>query len=317
MIQIHRPSRDPYLNIATEEYVMKHMDEDVLMLWQSDASVILGKHQNAMAEVNLDYVNTHNIPVIRRISGGGTVYHGPGNINYSLIKNEKNSNRLIDFKRFSQPIIEFLSSLEITASFEGKNNLRIGDKKFSGNSAHVFKNRVMHHGTLLYNCDLEALDQAIKPPTALITDKAVQSVRASVCNITDYLDEDLGIDAFMEQLGLFLRDYFKIETIASLSKLAMEEISRNVAEKYGKWEWNYGYSPAYTYLKKEKTYSIELKVKQGIIDGAVLKGFKDNNAKIEEILLGIPHHKDFILSKFGQLKTDPESQTIILKLLGF
>lgn len=299
MIFISRPETNPYFNIAVEEYVLKNFSEDVLMLWQSEASVIVGKHQNALAEINLDFVRKYDIPVIRRISGGGTVFHGPGNLNYTLITTNQNRERLIDFQKFTKPVIDFLSSLGINAEFEGKNNLRIGEKKFSGNSAHVFKNRVLHHGTLLFDTDLDILAESIKAKGGKITDKAVQSVRAGVGNIKEHLPPDYSFSRFSEEYRSFLFVYFSIREIVELTTDQRVQIQEMVSEKYSQWDWNFGYSPAYTFRNIVDGLSLEVKVKNGVIQGV---DFKDKSGQTESVLqelVGVKHNPDDIKSCLG------------------
>lgn len=299
MIFISRPETNPYFNIAVEEYVLKNFSEDVLMLWQSEASVIAGKHQNALAEINLDFVRKYDIPVIRRISGGGTVFHGPGNLNYTLITTNQNRERLIDFQKFTKPVIDFLSSLGINAEFEGKNNLRIGEKKFSGNSAHVFKNRVLHHGTLLFDTDLDILAESIKAKGGKITDKAVQSVRAGVGNIKEHLPPDYSFSRFSEEYRSFLFVYFSIREIVELTTDQRVQIQEMVSEKYSQWDWNFGYSPAYTFRNIVDGLSLEVKVKNGVIQGV---DFKDKSGQTESVLqelVGVKHNPDDIKSCLG------------------
>ncbi|HEY9115846.1 MAG TPA: lipoate--protein ligase family protein, partial [Bacteroidales bacterium] len=200
MIFIYQPETDPFFNIAAEDFLLKNSPDDFIMLWQNKPSVIIGKHQNTFAEVNLDFVNKNNIPVIRRMSGGGTVYHDLGNINFTMITSENNPEKLIDFRKFTEPLILFLKSLGIEAAFESKNNLKVNGKKISGNSAHVKKDKIMHHGTLLFNTNLRNLENSIKPPKTNITDKAVKSVRATVTNISKELDDKMPIEKFRFEL---------------------------------------------------------------------------------------------------------------------
>ncbi len=154
------------------------------MLWQNLPSIILGKHQNTLAEINYSFVKENNIPVVRRISGGGTVFHDLGNLNFTFISSGEKE-KLVNFRKFTQPIIEVLNHMGIPACFEGKNDLRVNGLKISGNAEHVYRNKVLHHGTLLFSADLNYLNQAIKSVPERFKDKAVQSVRSKVANITD------------------------------------------------------------------------------------------------------------------------------------
>ena len=191
MLIINRPQTDPYFNIAAEEYLLKQMDEDCFMVWQNEPSIIVGKHQNTLAEINYSFAKENNIPVVRRITGGGTVFHDLGNLNFTFISSGEKG-KLVNFKKFTQPIIEVLNQMGIPARFEGKNDLRVNGLKISGNAEHVYKNKVLHHGTLLFSTDLNFLKKAIKSVPERFQDKAVQSVRSKVANITDFIEYIIG-----------------------------------------------------------------------------------------------------------------------------
>lgn len=147
---INQPNSDPYFNLAAEEYFLKNFQEDFFMLWRSWPSVVVGKHQNALAEINHEFVRLHQIPVARRLSGGGTVFHDPGNVNFTFIRNVANISE-VNFKIFTIPVIEALKKLGVEAYTTGRNDLLIDGKKISGNAEHVHRNRVLHHGTLLFD----------------------------------------------------------------------------------------------------------------------------------------------------------------------
>ncbi len=152
MLCIYLKNTNPYFCLAAEEYFLKNFDDDIFMLWQSDDTIVVGKHQNALGEINYRFVRKNNITVARRISGGGTVFHDSGNVNFSFIKNVKSSAE-ISFKQFTEPVVNTLAKLDIIATTSGRNDLLIEGKKISGNAEHIFKKRVLHHGTLLYNSD--------------------------------------------------------------------------------------------------------------------------------------------------------------------
>ena len=314
MIFINRTRTNPLFNIAAEEYVLRHFDEDVLMLWQSTPAVIVGKHQNMVAEVNLNYTRQNRIPVIRRVSGGGTVYHDLGNLNYTLIKTEPNRERLIDFKRFSTPVMEFLRTLKVQPDFEGKNNLVIKEKKFSGNSAHVLKNRVMHHGTLLFNTNLENLEKVIRPPKANIADKAIKSVRATVTNISAELSSSITFGDFRQGLTTFLLDYYQINNIHNFSKQDIAKINKLVEEKYNTPQWNYGYSPYYEFENSVAEFRLFMKVKKGLIEAIELNGCKHS---ISNSFKGKMHRYEEILGAIELLEIAMDTKKTLLRLFGF
>jgi len=313
VIYIGKNSYDPYFNIAAEEYILKHFTEDVLMLWQSEPSVVVGKHQNTLAEINHQFIEENKIPVIRRISGGGTVYHDRGNLNYTLITTNEQKDKLIDFKKFTNPVIAFLKTHDITAMFEGKNNLKIDGKKISGNSAHVFKNRVMHHGTILFDSDLQRLDEAIISSSHQMHDKAVKSVRATVTNLKHHFNNDISFIQFKTMFRDFLFASLDIKESRNLSKHDMSEIGKLVKNKYQKWDWNYGYSPAYVFRNELNGNKIRLTVKNGIIEKVEMEPANE----LAEKLLGVKHHKDELTLKFADLFQDKSTTDTYLKLLGY
>lgn len=268
MLIINRPQTNPWFNIAAEEYLLKNMKEDCFMLWQNEPSVIVGKHQNTMAEINHRYVKENNIPVIRRISGGGTVFHDLGNLNFSFIQGGERE-KLVDFKKFVNPIINVLQSIGIPARFEGKNDIRVNGLKISGNAEHVFKSRVLHHGTLLFSSDLGNLNYAIKANEDNYKDKAVKSVRSSVANILDFLEPKVSIDEFKKRIIDYIFKHYEGVEFYNLTDNDIRKIEDLSKEKYKSWEWNYGYSPRFELKKKIRfngqDFVINMEIKNGII----------------------------------------------------
>lgn len=244
MLIIQRESTDPYFNIATEEFLIKTLEEPCFMLWQNTPSVIMGKHQNPLKEVNLDYLNQHQIPVIRRISGGGTVYHDLGNLNYSFIDMGK-AESLVNFAKYSRPVLDLLQSLNVNAQLVGKSDLKIDGRKFSGNASHVYRNKVLHHGTLLFNSDLEVLNESIKINKNNITDKAVNSNRSVVGNISEHLHSPMNVEEFKSKLKQHIQNIFPESKLITLNNDQVSEIQELAIEKYKTWEWNFGYGPKY------------------------------------------------------------------------
>ena len=304
MLCINLKNNNPFYCLATEEYLLKNFDDDIFMLWKSDKTVVVGKHQNALGEVNYRYVRENDITVARRISGGGTVYHDAGNVNFAFIKNVK-SPAEISFKQFTEPVVEALAQLGIEATTSGRNDLLIEGLKISGNAEHVFKNRVLHHGTLLFNSDLENLGNSIKVIPGKYTSKAVQSNRSKVANIAPFLKKDLDIEEFIDFLiGVQL----KKEGAESYTISADEEkaINKLADEKFTTWEWRWGYSPKYTFTNKVeidgRTLEIFLKIKKGRIVNANLHGnyFVEPYAtELSALLLGKSHFYEDIRHLLG------------------
>ncbi|MCD6178546.1 MAG: lipoate--protein ligase family protein, partial [Bacteroidales bacterium] len=207
MIILNRPQTDPFFNLAAEEFLIKNTTEPLFMLWQNTPSVVVGKHQNALKEINLKFLQEKNIPVIRRISGGGTVFHDLGNLNYSFI-NFGHRESLVNFKKYSQPIVDVLQKMGVDAQLIGKSDLKIKGLKFSGNASHVYKNKVLHHGTLLFSSELNILNNSIKVSEINFSDKAVQSNRSTVTNIQSHLKETLSLEEFKQKIIDFVMTSF-------------------------------------------------------------------------------------------------------------
>jgi len=299
MLCIHIKNSNPYFCLAAEEYLLKKFSAEIFLIWQSHDTIVIGKHQCAMGEINYPFVRKNNITVARRISGGGTVFHDSGNVNFSFIKNV-NSPSEISFKKFTEPIVESLAKLNVTAVNSGRNDLLVEGKKISGNAEHIFKNRVLHHGTLLFHSDLKNLGQAIKVIPGKYETKAVQSKRSTVANISEFLDPKMTLDEFVT--FLFEVQLKKPENnIYELNDNDIQNINSLVEEKFKTYEWNFGYSPKYTFRNEKeiegKKLKVELKVEKGIISEAAISGnyFSDSEVNtIDKKMNGRKHNFDDI-----------------------
>jgi len=304
MLIIQRTSTDPFVNLATEEYLVKNIEEPCFMLWRNTPAVIIGKHQNPLKEVNLTYIQEHQIPVIRRISGGGTVYHDLGNINYSFIDFGKTES-LVNFAKYSSPILQLLQKMNIDAQLVGKSDLRINGLKFSGNASHVHRNRVLHHGTLLFDSNLNILSDSIKITHDRIVDKSVLSNRSQVCNIKDHLQKPLTTMEFMNLLIAHIQDVFPDAQKTKLTEAQDDEIQKLVEEKYHKWEWNYAYSPKYQitsdFYFDHQPISCVCHIEKGLIKNMQLShSLPPQHQNALEALIGHQHEKKIISSFLKQ-----------------
>ena len=305
MILINRNETDPYFNIAAEEYVLKEMNEEVFMLWVNDPSVIIGKHQVAAAEANIIFTHKHKIPIIRRISGGGTVYHDEGNLNYSLISHGERG-KLVDYEKYSGTVIRALARQAIEGRLAGKSNLVIGDKKFSGNAEHVYRDRVLHHGTLLYNTDLKLLRKCIRPEHRDYVDMSIRSNDSSITNLADHLPQGFTIDDFRKMLIDQIMEDFPDITQYSFTERDIELINELADTKYSKEEWNFSYSPKYELHKTislgDKEIRMEMRTAKGFIQEIK---FYDGNDKIlhklAQELVHTLHHPEKISIKIEQM----------------
>ena len=299
MLLIYNDKTNPYFNLAMEEYLLKNFNEDLFILWRNESSVIVGKNQNTLSEINLEYIKENNIPVVRRQSGGGAVFHDLGNINFTFIANDNNS--FSDFKRFTQPIIDLLKTLDINAEFSGRNDLLIDGKKFSGNAQYNYKNKVMHHGTLLFSSQIGDLSNALKVKPIKFEGKGIKSVKSRVTNISEHLKDDIDILEFKDLVMNHLAKSNADNKPYTLTQDDITGINTLVDEKYNSWDWNFGNSPKYS-LTNELKYpggnvEFNLNVEKGIIKE--IKFFGDFFGKcdvsfIEELLIDTKHEENSI-----------------------
>jgi lipoate-protein ligase A len=269
MICLISPSDDPFLNLALEEHLLREGSGEVFLLWQSRPAVVVGKHQNALGEINHGFVRENRITVARRLSGGGTVFHGPGNLNFTFIRNGA-PGKLVDFRRFIAPITGYLASLGVEAVQGPKHEILVSGKKISGNAEHVYRNRVLHHGTLLFQADLTLLQESIRVKTGRYIDKAVQSNRSEVMNLSGCLSAPLSLDAFRDGL---LQYVCRTEggTVEGFDGVDMEKVRQLADNKYNTWDWIYGWSPDYTFVFEENAvFTGTLSVHRGRITHADL-----------------------------------------------
>ena len=242
-------TKDPRVNLATEEYLFLNSDDDVFMLWQNEPTVVIGKNQNAFAELNMEYIKENNIHIVRRITGGGAVYHDLGNVNYTFISS-KNSHKGIDFEYFTKPILEALSELGLSASLSGRNDILIDGRKISGNAQFTNQNTVLHHGTLLFDSDLSVLSQALKVDEEKIKSKAIKSVRSRVTNIKNYLG-DYSVSDFINLIKNFIIKKFSPDIIPPPEN----EKIKPLLDKYSSNDWifpNRSYVSTYQISKKKR-----------------------------------------------------------------
>jgi len=323
MLLIHDTNTDPHWNLAAEEYLLENFRESVFRLWRNADSIIVGRNQNAYAEIDTEWVTANEIPVVRRLSGGGAVFHDLGNVNFSFFESDisrQESNEM--FHRFTKPIVDALQSLEVKAYLEGRNDLMIDGRKFSGNAMCFSKNRVLQHGTLLFSSSMNSLAQALKERPEKFDGKAVKSHRSRVTNISEHLAEKMDVSAFMEYLANYVgrrcTPYrWSEEDIRSIDALAKSRYRRD--------EWNFGASPKYALNKVVKfpggLVEVSFDVSSGKISALEIRGDFFFNKPVEEfcnLMYGVEHTPEKISGRLNEVAAgdyfcgiSPEELTIL------
>lgn len=297
----NRGNHDPAINLALEEYVLRYlpMDEGYLLFYINEPSIIIGRNQNTIEEINADYVKEHSIHVVRRLSGGGAVYHDLGNLNYSLL-NKDDGNAFHNFARFTKPVTDALNKLGVNAELTGRNDIQVGERKISGNAQYVSKGRMYTHGTLLFDSDMGRIASALKVRPMKIESKGTKSVAGRVANIIEFLPEDMSIEQFrLTLLGELFQCRPEDVPVYPLSEQQWTEVRQLAEERYRSWDWNYGRSPKSNIEHAHKFPSgiidARIQVSHGRMDNIRLFGdyFGAHNvAELEEQLKGIRYDED-------------------------
>ena len=261
----------PYFNLACEEYLLTgDCDEDIFMLWRNAPSVIIGRNQNAYAELNLDFIKANDIAVVRRLTGGGAVFHDLGNVNFTFITAKKDDT-VLNFELFTQPIINVLRELGAAAELSGRNDIVIGGHKISGNAQCGHNGKIMHHGTLLFDANMSNLVDSLKVDKAKIESKGIKSIRSRVANIKDFIGGEMDVIDFKTYIENSIAAEHRILSVGDA-----EMIQKLADEKYSTWEWNYGQSKQYQYTNKKRypygAVEINLNVDAGYITDIRING---------------------------------------------
>ncbi|MCF6411099.1 lipoate--protein ligase [Pseudalkalibacillus salsuginis] len=238
--------KDPRVNLAIEEYALKHLDinDTYLLFYINEPSIIIGKNQNTVEEINSEYVREHGIHVVRRLSGGGAVYHDHGNLNFSFITKD-DGNSFHDFKKFTEPVIKALHRLGVPAELSGRNDILVDGKKISGNAQFSTKGRMFSHGTLMFDSQIENVVSALNVNMDKIKSKGIKSIRSRVTNIREHIDQDMTTEQFKETLLRYLFEDEKVIPQYRLTEDDWDSIRKISAERYQNWDWNYGKSPKF------------------------------------------------------------------------
>ncbi len=306
MILINSHTNDPFFNIATEEFLLKKSSEDILFFYINSPSVIIGKHQIHNAEINIPFITKKEIPVIRRISGGGSVFHDLGNLNYAIISSPEKA--WVDFENFTTPLICLLSKMGLSPELRSKSDIRITKKKISGNASHIFKNRVLHHGSILFNTDLSLLTDCLKNSPSKYICSSVQSRRSIVTNISSHLKTPMQILDFKEAFIKMLKKSKMIEGKKRLETIEKTAIQKLIEEKYRTTEWDILYNANYQFSNifshKGKLQKINLKIKKGICEIAPQNNSFLND--IQKLTNNVPHETSVFSKVLKDFFTEEE-----------
>lgn len=270
---------DPAMNLALEEYALRNLpltDGGILLFYINEPSIIIGKNQNTIEEINRDYVEEHGIHVVRRLSGGGAVYHDLGNLNFSFITLD-NGESFRNFAKFTKPVIDALRKLGVEAELTGRNDIQVGERKISGNAQFASKGRMYSHGTLLFNSEMERVASALRVKAVKFESKSTKSVRSRVANISEFLDEPMTIEQFRDELlrEIFGREPQDVPT-CPMTPADWDAVRKLADERYRSWDWNYGRSPKFNVQHSHKFPSgivdVRLLVEEGRIHSCKIYG---------------------------------------------
>lgn len=307
MRYLRNNNTNPYFNMAFDEYCLEQLtiDEPVFFLWQNRPSVIIGANQEVHTEVNLNYLKENDISLVRRVTGGGAVFHDFGNLNYTIVGNSDDLER--DYPEYTRYMLQALQKLGIPATMSGRNDILVEGKKVSGFAKRVCKSRLMIHGTLMFDVDIDRLEKVLCPPATKLQSKGIASVRSRVANLQEYLPEIPDISAFKSRLETILSNNYA-DKEWELTPEDIQQIRQLAQDKFEQWEWIYGHAPRATLNQSKRlpcgTVQIHLNISENRITGCQFGGDFIGNlpvSELEKALVGIPYEYTPILNCLKQM----------------
>lgn len=303
---------DPHINLAIEEYALRHLDPryTYLLFYVNEPSIIIGRNQNTLEEINHRYVKERGIHVVRRLSGGGAVYHDDGNLNFSFIT-DHGQDRLNNFRLFTEPVARVLQTMGVDARLQGRNDIVVDGRKISGNAQYSTGKRMFSHGTLLLNSDLGEVAQALNPKPVKIQSKGHTSTRSRVANIAEYADKEVDVHAFRRRIleGIFSAD--EVPTYR-LTPRDWQGVRRIMESRYGRWDWNVGAAPNFNYQQAKRfpfgEIDVRLDVSRGHIREAEIFGdfLRGTSTRpLTEALRGAPYDPEALMDRVALLDLEP------------
>lgn len=305
MLLVKDENHNPPRNIAMDGYMLGGMKQEVVRLWRNDKAVIIGRNQNAVEEIDLDFVREHNVPVVRRLSGGGAVFHDLGNICFTFVT-PYHEGEFNNYEKFTAPIRDYLRTLGVNAELSGRNDLTVDGMKISGNAQTVQNGRIMHHGTLLFSLNVNDLAGALRPKKIKMESKSIKSVRSRVTNISAHLKTPMTVEEFQAGLEQYLLEHIPGLEPYTFTAEDNAAIDRLVAERFGNWDWNFGHSPECDIRHSKKfdfgLVEAALKLEGGKIARLTVLGdffgIRDK-AELEQALSGVRYDRGAVLAALG------------------